>query len=227
MGDSDSPLVINLVTEDFNNKGRGEKLRRLLDRLELFRRIRFHVEVLEAGGILRRYFVMNGFDGILTVTGIVMGAYITNALNPIFVVGASMGASIAMGVSGFVGAFMTERAERIKEIKELEKNLFTSLDNSFLKHAVNTVTFLAAIIDALAPLVFSIIGVSPFFLAVLSIITPMTAFYASLVVISMLLFLLGFILARISGEHPLKYGFYMLLSGLLVSILGFLLGGVI
>ncbi|RLE81475.1 MAG: hypothetical protein DRJ52_04085 [Thermoprotei archaeon] len=179
-----------------------------------------YIRLLNAGGILRRYFIMNGFDGIMTVMGIIMGSYITHSINPKFIVGASIGASIAMGISGFVGAFITERAERIKEIKDLERSLFTSLEDSVLKQAVDIVTVLAALIDALAPMLFSLISVMPFMLAICSIISLELAMLIAIVLISILLFSLGAFLARISDENVLKYGLYMLISGLLISVIG-------
>jgi len=190
----------------------------------LLKNLRLYINLLDAGGILRRYFIMNGFDGIMTVMGIIMGSYMTHLIDPKFIVGASIGASLAMGISGFVGAFITERAERIKEIKDLEKSLFTSLEDSLLKQAVNVVTALAALVDAFAPMLFSVISVSPFILAIYSIIPIEAALMGSVILTSILLFLLGAFLARVSDESVLKYGLCMLVSGLLISLIGVFLG---
>jgi len=210
------------------NRERGRRTTRAIsERIKVLKRIKFYIDTLDAGGILRRYFVMNGFDGALAVMGIIVGSYMTRALNPRFIVGASIGASIAMAVSGFVGAFITERAERLREIKELERSLFTSLDKSVLKQAVNMITLLAAVIDAIAPLLFALISITPFVLSMWSLLPVEIAFYSSLTIICLLLFSLGALLARISDENLLKYGLYMLTSGLAVSILGLLLGGVL
>jgi len=201
------------------NKGNGLALNN-----SLLKNLKLYVNLLNAGGILRRYFIMNGFDGIMTVMGIIMGSYMTHSLDPKFIVGASIGASIAMSISGFVGAFITERAERIREIKDLERSLFTSLEDSVLKQAVDAVTILAALIDAFAPMLFSVISVAPFILAIYSIIPIDYALIGSVTLTSILLFSLGAFLARVSDENVLKYGLCMLISGLLVSLIGVFLG---
>jgi len=207
----------NSSSSDRRNRSNGFLL---INNSKALKNIKMYIRLLNAGGILRRYFIMNGFDGIMTVMGIIMGSYITHSINPKFIVGASIGASIAMGISGFVGAFITERAERIKEIKDLERSLFTSLEDSVLKQAVDIVTVLAALIDALAPMLFSLISVMPFMLAICSIISLELAMLIAIVLISILLFSLGAFLARISDENVLKYGLYMLISGLLISVIG-------
>ncbi|HDI75492.1 MAG TPA: hypothetical protein ENF55_06010, partial [Thermoprotei archaeon] len=199
----------NSSSSDRRNRSNGFLL---INNSKALKNIKMYIRLLNAGGILRRYFIMNGFDGIMTVMGIIMGSYITHSINPKFIVGASIGASIAMGISGFVGAFITERAERIKEIKDLERSLFTSLEDSVLKQAVDIVTVLAALIDALAPMLFSLISVMPFMLAICSIISLELAMLIAIVLISILLFSLGAFLARISDENVLKYGLYMLIS---------------
>ncbi|RLE93189.1 MAG: hypothetical protein DRN04_07940 [Thermoprotei archaeon] len=201
------------------NKGNGLALNN-----SLLKNLKLYVNLLNAGGILRRYFIMNGFDGIMTVMGIIMGSYMTHSLDPKFIVGASIGASIAMSISGFVGAFITERAERIREIKDLERSLFTSLEDSVLKQAVDVVTILAALIDAFAPMLFSVISVAPFILAIYSIVPIDYALIGSVTLTSILLFSLGAFLARVSDENVLKYGLCMLISGLLVSLIGVFLG---
>ena len=42
---------------------------------------RYH-QISEVGDITRRYFVMNAFDGALTMLGVVIGAYVAGILNP-------------------------------------------------------------------------------------------------------------------------------------------------
>ncbi len=47
--------------------------------------------------IARRYFVMNAFDGALTMLGILVGAYLSGNASTTLVITAGIGASIAMG----------------------------------------------------------------------------------------------------------------------------------
>ena len=63
--------------------------------------------------IARRFFVMNSFDGSLTMLGIIVGSWVSGVRNPSKIVGTGLGACLAMGISGMVGAYASERAERI------------------------------------------------------------------------------------------------------------------
>jgi predicted membrane protein (TIGR00267 family) len=70
-----------------------------------------YIQITEMGPIARRYFVKNGFDGSMTMLGIIVGAWVVNVTQPEIVVTAGLGACLAMGISGISGAYMTERAE--------------------------------------------------------------------------------------------------------------------
>jgi len=54
--------------------------------------------------IARRYFIKNGFDGSLTILGIIVGSWIVGVVEPEIIVTARLGACLAMGVSGIFGA---------------------------------------------------------------------------------------------------------------------------
>jgi len=214
-GSSGSNTVKNRSTRMKNNYKRYYWAR---TNTSLKEKIEVHIRLMNASGILRRYFVMNGFDGILTVFGIIVGSYMSGTIDARVIVYASIGARLAMAVSGFSGALLTERAERIREIKDLEKSMFMDLGESILGRAVITTTILAAAIDAIAPLIFSLISVSPFILTMYGLMPVELALVNSIVIIGISLFSLGVFLAKLSEESILKYGISMLLSGLAVGI---------
>jgi len=83
-------------------------------------RIRLYIEVTHISDIARRYFVKNGMDGSMTVLGIILGSWAARVKNPYVIVMAGLGACLAMGVSGLFGAYITEKAERKRIIKNLE-----------------------------------------------------------------------------------------------------------
>jgi len=64
---------------------------------------------------------MNGFDGAMTTFGIILGSWIAGVTKPEVVLLAGFGACLAMGVSGFFGALMAEKAERERHLKEMEE----------------------------------------------------------------------------------------------------------
>lgn len=192
--------------------------------VEFIERIKFYVRVMKGEEILRRYFVMNAFDGALTMLGVILGAVMAGATNERIIIGAGVSASFAMGISGFVGAFMTERAERERLIKELERALLTDLDDTMLGKASLTMTIIAAIIDGVSPALASITASIPFFLVSIKLIDFSQAVYISLTIIMLMLLTLGVILGRISRANVIKYGLVMVASGILVALLSLIIG---
>ena len=64
-----------------------------------------YLHVTKASGIARRYFVLNGFDGAMTVFGIVLGSWVSGVTDSSIIILAGLMTSLAMGLSGFFGAF--------------------------------------------------------------------------------------------------------------------------
>lgn len=186
---------------------------------DFFENINDYIELTGAREIIRRYFVMNAFDGALTMLGFVVGIYITGYIDPKIVLSAGMSASFAMGVSGFVGALITEKAERERKVKELERAMFADLEGSIIEKAALMAVVLAALTDSLAPVLAALVCASPFLLSEFGVLSPVTATFLSIIVTLVLVFLLGAYLGRISGESPLVYGIYMLSAGLTISLI--------
>ena len=109
----------------------------------------------------------NGFDGSMTMLGIIVGAWVVNVTQPEIVVTAGLGACLAMGISGISGAYMTERAERKRDLKELECAMITKLDDCVISDATRFVSIYAAIVDGGSPIITALISLSPFFLLIL------------------------------------------------------------
>jgi len=86
---------------------------------KFFGKIRVYLKITKASGTARRYFVINGFDGAMTIFGIVLGSWIAGVSEPEIMVLAGLGACLAMGFSGFFGAYMAEKAERERRLKEM------------------------------------------------------------------------------------------------------------
>jgi zinc transporter ZupT len=70
------------------------------------------MEISNALKIARRYFVINAFDGAVTMLGAIMGAYISGIDTPRVLINIGFSVSIALATSGFVGSFLSEMAER-------------------------------------------------------------------------------------------------------------------
>lgn len=187
--------------------------------------VKSYLVVSDAREISQRYFVMNAFDGAMVMLGAIIGAYVVGSIDPKVMVGVGLGASLAMGISGFWGAYLTEKAMREKKIKELEKALFADLDGSFVENASKTATLWIAIVDALSPALVAIISIVPFVLALHGILSISTALTASLLLIIGILFVLGTYLGKISRGNLLTYGIYMTSAGVVTALIVILIGG--
>lgn len=94
---------------------------------EIFKRWKLYWDLSNVSGITRRYFTMNFTDGLLTTFGIIIGFFAlfifqnleTTHTKVIIVPGLAM--SISMGISGTIGGFLAEKAERDKEYIDIQK----------------------------------------------------------------------------------------------------------
>ena len=190
---------------------------------------RYH-RISDVGKITRRYFVMNAFDGALTMLGVVIGAYFSGVINqPTIIISAGIAGSIAMGASGISGAYMTEKAERTKKLKELEKAMLSDMKESVHGKSQRFATIFAALVDGFSPAFAAMIVISPFFIANFGLISYEIAFFVCIAITMIVLVLLGIYLAKISDESLIKYGILMLFVGLITAALcvgtSILLGG--
>jgi predicted membrane protein (TIGR00267 family) len=176
-------------------------------------------EISNIGPITRRYFVMNAFDGALTMLGVVIGAYFSGVLKPITIISAGIAGSIAMGSSGMTGAYMTEKAERTKKIKDIENAMLTGMKDGIHRKSHRFASIYAAIVDGVTPALAAMLVISPFFIVNFGVISSEIAFWLSIVITLIVLLLLGFYLAIISDENMLKYGIQMLIVGLITAFL--------
>jgi len=184
---------------------------------------RNYVKLTEADEIGRRYFIKNGFDGALTMLGIIIGTFLADVHDPNVVIGAGVGATLAMGMSGLFGTYMTERAERTRNLKRLERAMVTNLDETVWDEASNFVTLWAAVIDGFSPALVAIIAVIPFIAAQLGMVDFYTALIVSLIILAITLFLMGSYIGKIAGENMPISGLKLLSVGALTGFIVLLL----
>ncbi len=187
-----------------------------------FRKVRVYLKVTKATGIARRYFVMNGFDGAMTTFGIVLGSWIAGVSKPGILILASLGACLAMGLSGFFGAYMAEKAERERQLKEMEKATHNHVD-PIQYEASRFVEIYVALIDGLSPALTGIISIIPFTFASAGWLLIENAYMLSLALSMTSLFLLGIYLGKVASENGWLYGAAMLTVGAFTALMIFLI----
>jgi len=186
---------------------------------ETLRKFKSYLRVTGADSISRRYFVMNSFDGAMTMLGVIVGAWASGAVNPRVIIGIGLGASLAMGVSGFSGAYMAERAERKRRLSRLKRAMLTDLGKTMHGKASRFASFWTALVDAISPFMAAVISMLPFFLASADLIPAGTAAVVSVVLIMGIIFSLGMFLGRISKESMLLSGARTLAAGILTALI--------
>lgn len=164
--------------------------------------------------IARRYFVVNGFDGALTMLGIIIGFYFSDDTSIPIVINAGLGAAIALGMSGFSSAYISEAAERQQELKSLETAMVRDLTTSAHGKAARLIPALIALVNGLSPLLFSLLIISPLWIVAYLPKTPLEPLQLSIVVALVIIFLLGTFLAKVSGRHWVVSGLRTLIIAL-------------
>lgn len=179
--------------------------------------------ILKGNEIVRRYVTINSFDGTLTIFGIVLASFVAEIQNPVLIILPSIGATIAMGVSGMWGAYAAESAEVKKSLKELEMHLLRDLEGTRRYRRDKRTSFLVAVVDGLSPMIAAFLITMPFVLASFSVLEITLAYYTSFLIVALVLFILGMFLGITAKESVLKNGLKMLLSGVAVSIIFYML----
>lgn len=156
--------------------------------------------------IARRYLVTNGFDGALTMLGLMTGFYLGGATEVKVAINACLGAAIALFVSGFSSAYLSETAERQKELREMEQALLVDLKESHYGDASRYLPLFIALVNGLSPLLFSLIILVPLFFAHYGFLWPCSPFLVAIAVAFCCIFLLGVYLGKISKSFWLWAG---------------------
>ena len=185
--------------------------------------LRHYHEVAQVGEIARRYFAMNAFDGVLTALGVLVGGYLGGVDSPRAIFTVVLTTAVGMGVSGFYGSYLVERAERGRAMRELEESTLSSLQDTTIASASRYATIVIAAVDGASPFAAALIVMIPFLFT--GALGMHGAYYAAVGVGLVELFLLGVFLGAVSRERLWVYGLRLVLAGLLALAISMLLGG--
>ncbi len=152
-------------------------------------------------GVARRMFVTNSLDGIVAAMGINVGGFSAKG-DPLLLASSIIGGTVAMGViSGIIGVYLSERTERLKEVKDLEKKVASSLRESIYWKAVKILPIYVALWSGVGIVLFPILIALPYLLAGYGLLSLDYAYISSILVGLSLMGILGYYLGRISREN--------------------------
>ena len=183
---------------------------------------REYTQIADVGEIARRYFAMNAFDGVLTIIGVLMGHFVSGEQDAKVIVVVGMSTSLAMGISGLWGSYLTESAERRHGIEELERQTLVDLHDTKIGKASRMAAVAVALVDGLSPFLASALVLIPFFLGSLFALINW-AYYASFALALLTLFGLGLFLGRISKENLVLSGGKTVIAGVVCMVVSYFL----
>jgi predicted membrane protein (TIGR00267 family) len=191
----------------------------LLDQTKLL------LNISSSHGIMRRYFVVNGFDGALTMLGMIIGFLISAPASLAVIINACLGAAIALGMSGLSSAYVSEVAERKRELEKLEGAMIADLQETAHGTAARWVPLLVALVNGAAPLFISLLILVPLWLSHAGVSMPVSPLYIAIIIALFLVFLLGVLLGRVAGISWLRSGIQTLLVAVITAALIYLFAG--
>ncbi len=186
---------------------------------------RFLLHLRRAEGISRRYFITNGFDGALTMLGLMVGFALSDNVAMSVAIKACFGAAVALCVSGISSAYLSELAERKKELQELEKALIVDLSQSDYGKASRFVPVVVAMVNGLTPLLISLLIVTPVWLAEHGVQFAASPFLTAILVAFLLIFGMGVMLGKLAREFWLWNGLRMLVVAIATVLIIFAVSG--
>jgi predicted membrane protein (TIGR00267 family) len=195
-----------------NNKS---KLKGLLQRIAVYNKI------ANISNISRRYFALNGFDGVITIIGVLLGNYIVGTTEYKHVIIAGMAVCISLLVSGVWSAYNSESAERAKELKDLEMSTLHDLDGTVISRAQRFATIILSAVNGLSSGITAFVPLIPFFFG--KSIPINISYYIGFGLAFSILTGIGIFLGRISRRNILVSILKMIFAGVFVVLLGYLL----
>jgi len=174
-------------------------------------RVKNYNKIAGIAKLSRRYFAVNGFDGVITCIGILVGNYIIKVTDYKNVLITGIAIIISLSVSGMWSAYNSESAERKKEMKDLQEATLYNLDETVIAKAQRFATIVLAAVNGLSPAIMAFIPLIPFFFG--SHIPIKIAYYTGFALAFLILFGVGLFLGKISRTNLIVSGIKMLIAG--------------
>ncbi len=187
--------------------------------MALLNSLNLGLHLAQTRGIIRRYAVVNGFDGALTMLGLLTGFRLSGDVALDTVIAACLGAAVALGVSGLTSAYLSESAERRRALAELEAAMVTDLKGSSHAQAARVLPVLVAAVNGAAPVLVSLLIILPLWLARIGVALPLEPLSSAVATAFLCIFGLGVFLGKVAGTSWLWSGIKTLLIALATMLL--------
>jgi len=171
----------------------------------------------ETGPTMRRFFVNPMFDSTFVILGILIASAFSSEPSLRTVIVTIVTSSVALGISTGISVFEAETMEQSIKMREMERAMLTSLEDTRL-HSISRYTImLVAAVNFCAPIVSGVITLSPFLLVGEQDIQ--LAAYVSLGLAIAILFVVGAAMGRAGERNPWKQGTRMAVAGVVAFLI--------
>lgn len=171
------------------------------------------------GPAMRRFFVNTIFDSTFVILGILIASAFSSQPDERLVIVTIITSSVALGISTGVSVFEAETMEQAIKMKEMERAMLTSLEDTHIERTSRLAIILIAIVNFIAPLVAGAITLTPFL--VIGEAGIRTAAFISLGLAICILFVVGAVMGKSGGRNPLTQGARMAVAGLVAFLICF------
>ena len=190
------------------------------------RNLRFAVlvkKVKEIGPILRRLFINTLFDSTFTLIGIIIGSVFATVPDLRLLIATAVASSVALGISSGVSVYESETMERERKIVEMEKALFTNLQNTIITDNYKTYALILAAVNFFTPLFCCVIILIPFLFVSLQVLDVAVASWISVIIAFGIIFVAGLVFGRVGKTNPILKGLRMVFFGAVAFTIGYLI----
>ncbi|MET1124317.1 MAG: VIT1/CCC1 transporter family protein [Archaeoglobaceae archaeon] len=181
--------------------------------MKFFEKLQLYSRLTDLASVSRRYFVIGFFDGVLTILGLILGAYLANELKASLVIPAGIATALALGISSGWGAYEAERIEQKVHKDTKEKAMLVELKDNVVERAHRFASAVSSFVHAISPILGALIPLIPF-----AVLPEDEALPVSLVSGLVSLFVVGVTLGRLARFNPLVSGLRMMLAGLATMV---------
>lgn len=166
----------------------------------------------DTGPTLRRLFVNTIFDSTFVILGILIASAFSSQPNFHTVVVTIITSCVAIGISTGVSVFEAESMEQAIKMREMERAMLTSMEDTRLYKISRATIYLLAAVNISAPILSGLATLSPFL--ILGEENIRTAAYCSLVIAITILFAVGAFMGKSGQRNPWMQGARMAVAGI-------------
>lgn len=182
-------------------------------------KIRAVLDEPETGPTLRRFFVNTMFDSTFVILGILIASAFSSEPSLRTVIVTIITSSVALGISTGISVFEAETMEQSIKMREMERAMLTSLEDTHLHRISKMTILLLAAVNFTAPVIAGTVTLIPFLMVGEQDIQQ--AAFISFGLAITILFVVGAAMGRSGGRNPWVQGLRMSVAGIAAFLVCF------